>query len=253
MKLHVLNGYIQSIYLAEYPDKLLLLDGCCRADVDTVIQYIEHELGRNRKDLTLIVVTHMHPDHAGGAHRLRDLTGCKLACGNVNGQWYSGIEGHLMHWTDIALTRWVAKRQGKPAKNVWYSAKLKPDIKLNDGDILPYFDDWRIIETQGHTDRDVSLHHMPSNKIYVADLIVKVKQKYLPPYPIFYPNRYKRSLAKIYQVQADKILLAHGGELTFDQKQYEQLLQRAPSVPLTHWRSVKSKLATVLGFGQSRA
>ncbi|MGI3027367.1 MBL fold metallo-hydrolase, partial [Vibrio cholerae] len=27
MKLHTLKGYIQNIYLAEYPDKLLLLDG----------------------------------------------------------------------------------------------------------------------------------------------------------------------------------------------------------------------------------
>ena len=248
MKLHVINGYIQSIYLAEYSDKLLLLDGCCRADVDLVVEFIEQNLKRKARDLSLVVVTHMHPDHAGGAHKLRTLTGCKIACANVAGQWYTGLDGHLMHWTDMALTRWVAKRQGKPAKNVWYNAKLQPDFKMNDGDLLPNFDDWQIVETQGHTDRDISLHHLPSNSMYVADLIVKVKNKYLPPFPVFYPNRYKRSITKVYNKAADKLMLAHGGELTLTDESYQQLLARAPNVPLTHWRSVKAKLATVLGL-----
>ncbi len=66
MHIHTLEGYIQNIYLVEYPDKLMLLDGCCRADVDTVFDYITEQLKRPITDLKLIVVTHMHPDHIGG-------------------------------------------------------------------------------------------------------------------------------------------------------------------------------------------
>ncbi len=39
-----LDGHIQSIYVAVYSDKLLLLDGCCRPDVPMVLDFIRFEL-----------------------------------------------------------------------------------------------------------------------------------------------------------------------------------------------------------------
>lgn len=65
MQLHTIKGYIQDIYLVEYPDKLLLLDGACRADIPHLKAFIEIELMRDFADLHTVVVTHMHPDHAG--------------------------------------------------------------------------------------------------------------------------------------------------------------------------------------------
>ncbi|MCO4799187.1 MAG: MBL fold metallo-hydrolase, partial [Colwelliaceae bacterium] len=139
MKLHQLQGYIQTILLAEYPDRLLLLDGCCRADVTFIKNYITKTLNRPLNHLKLIVVTHMHPDHAGGARKLRGLTGCNIACANVSGEWYSGLDGKLMHITDILLTRWVANKMKKKQRWLWYPTKLNADFKLNDGEILPNF------------------------------------------------------------------------------------------------------------------
>ena len=43
-----LDGYIQSSYLAVYPDKLMLLDGCCRLSKDDgenkISESIENQL-----------------------------------------------------------------------------------------------------------------------------------------------------------------------------------------------------------------
>jgi len=242
MKLHQLEGHIQSILLIEYPDKLLLLDGCCRSDISVLKDFITKTLLRPFNDLTLVVVTHMHPDHAGAANKLRKLTGCKIATANVSGQWYSGIDGRLMHLTDMFLAKWVAKRMKKPSNNMWYSSQLIADYKLDDGEALPGFSEWLALSTQGHTDRDLSLHHLPSNKIYVADLIVKVKNKYIPPFPIFYPNRYLASLHKIMALKPDTLILAHGGEVCLTEHDYLYLLEQAPKIPKTHWRSVKAKL-----------
>ncbi|NQY48766.1 MAG: MBL fold metallo-hydrolase [Colwellia sp.] len=242
MKLHHLDGHIQTILLAEYPDKLLLLDGCCRSDIPVLKHFITQKLQRPFNDLTLIVVTHMHPDHAGAANTLRKITGCKIATANVAGQWYSGLEGRLMHLTDILLAKWVAKRMKKPSKKTWYSSQLIADYKLNDGEPLPGFSDWVSLATQGHTDRDLSLHHLASNKVYVADLMVKVKNKFIPPFPIFYPNRYRASLHKIIALKADSIILAHGGEVRLSEHDYQHILALAPKIPRTHWRSVKAKL-----------
>ena len=246
MKLHKLDGYIQTIYLAEYKNKLLLLDGCSRADIPVLKRFITNTLQRPFNDLSLVIVTHMHPDHAGAAHKLRILTGCKIAAADVQGHWYKGFEGTLMHLTDLLLAKWVAKRMKKPRRNIWYSRKLNADYKLNDGDTLPNFPDWIALATQGHTDRDLSLHHLPSNRIYVADLMVKVKGRYIPPFPIFYPNRYRKSLQKIINLKPESIILAHGGEVSPTEKELQYLLKKAPTTPKTHWRAVKSKLKEAL-------
>ncbi len=246
MKLHQLKGYIQTILLVEYQDKLLLLDGCCRADVRFICDYITNTLKRPLSHLQLVVVTHMHPDHAGGAHKLRQLTGCKIACANVDGQWYSGFDGKLMHITDILLTRWVANKMKRKQRWLWYPSHLKADIKLNDGETLPNFSDWQALSTQGHTDRDLSLLHLPSKRIYIADLIVATKMGLIPPFPIFYPNRYRQSLAKVATLNASSIILAHGGEMEITEQQITQVLTKAPNKPITHWGAIKAKVRKVM-------
>lgn len=245
MQLHVLNGYIQKIYLVEEAGGLLLLDGCCRADVDTVLTYISEHLKRPVDDLKLVVVTHMHPDHAGGAHRLRKLTGCRIATGVADKPWYRGLHGRLMHMTDISLGWYMAHRLGRPLKNLWYAPTLKPDLILGEGDTLPGFDDWQVLETQGHTNGDISLWHLPTRRVYVADLMVKVRQNFITPWPIFHPNRYRRSVEKIRDLQPDWVLLAHGGEL--DTRDGHPCFDvHTPRLPRTHWRATKYRLKRLL-------
>lgn len=245
-KLHQLEGYIQTIYLAEYDQKLLLLDGCSRADIKLILTFITKELKRPLFDLKLVVVTHMHPDHAGAAERLRQITQCKIAMSNTEGLWYKGLDGILMHLTDIMLIKWVAKRKGKAIKHIWYNRKLKPDHLLNDGEYLPDFPDWQALKTPGHTDRDLSLYHTPTHKVYVADLMVIVKGRYIPPFPVFYPSLYRASLDRIFALKPEGIYLAHSGEVNLTSKDIAFLQQKIPLKPVTHWQSIENKLFRVL-------
>lgn len=245
-QLHSIDGHIQSILIAEYKNKLLLLDGCCRADVDVIEDFIVNKLERKMAEIALIVVTHMHPDHAGAASYLRKKYGCKIAASNVAGQWYSGFDGKLMHLADMLLTLWVASRKKKPKKYVYYPSKLTPDYYLADQVNLPGFDDWQVHFTQGHTDRDISLLHMPSKQMYVADLIVKVKGTFIPPYPVFYPKQYLASLNKAKAMHTQSLILAHGDKVQLTEADWQKLLSLAPTKPVTHWRSVKTKLKRVL-------
>lgn len=246
MKIHLIQGYIQSIYLVEYPDRLLLLDGCCRADINTLEQFITGTLGKTLSDLQLIVVTHMHPDHAGAAAKLRKMTGCKIATANMPKQWYAGISGRLTHLIDISLAVWVAGRMGKAKKNLWYSPVLKADYQLNDQDSLPGFSDWCVYTTPGHTDRDLSVFHRDSNKIYVGDLLVKVKKRFIPPIPVNYPEQYRASLSKVKNMQPQSMLLAHGGEVSLTEQDYAHLFTVAPRKPVTSWTPAKNKLKRIL-------
>lgn len=247
MKVHHLQGYIQSIFLVEYPDKLLLLDGCSRADASLICSFITENLNRPVSDLKLVVVTHMHPDHAGAAHKLRKLTGCQIASSKHMHHWYSGWDGWLMYFTDLFLARWVARRQKKSRQWLYYWPWLNPDIRLTDKETLPGFDEWQVLETPGHTDRDLSLRHVPSNRIYVADLLVTVKGRYIPPFPVFYLNNYRKSVEKVLSYQPESLWLAHSGEITLDEDDIEHLKSVMPKRPATHWRAIKYKLRKAVG------
>ncbi|WP_039989301.1 MBL fold metallo-hydrolase [Paraglaciecola arctica] len=246
MKVHKLQGHIQTIYLVEYAEKLLLLDGCCRADISKLEQFIAGELARPFSDLKLIVVTHMHPDHAGAAHKLRKITGCKIASANMSSQWYKGLRGRFMHLVDIALAMWVASRMGKTRKNLWYPAHLKIDYALADQAKLPGFDEWCVLLTPGHTDRDLSVLHLASKRIYVGDLLVKVKDRFIPPIPVNYPSQYLASILTLQALRPASIMLAHGGEVEFSERDFAHVLTVAPRKPFTIWTPAKNKLKRLL-------
>lgn len=234
-----IDGYIQNIYMAVYPDKILLLDGCCRSDVDLVLNTIHHILGRDVSELKAVIVTHMHADHAGGAGYLRERTGCKIISANKPKQWYAGINGRMEYLLDLSLSYFVAYRQGNEFRNMNYPRKLFPDIMVNDGDSVPMFEDWQILETAGHTDRDLSVYHQGLGRVYVADLIIRLNSKrrglrFVNPYNIHDPDLYKQSLAKIKALKPAMVLMAHGGMTHMTGHNFDELITMTPSKPRTN-------------------
>ena len=237
-----LEGYIQSTYLAVYPDKIMLLDGACRPDVAMVLDYIKTTLQRPITDLKVVVVTHMHPDHAGGAHKFREQTGCLIVSADKDTQWYSRIAGRTMHLVDMNLAHYVARRQGRSPKNLYYPAHLKADITVGEGDSVPGFDEWQVLETPGHTDRDLSLFHMSSRQVYTADLIIKLRHKFVAPFPVYDPKVYIQSLQKIKDLKPSMVMMAHGCELAIDEATFDMLITQAPKHPRTIKDTIKHKL-----------
>jgi glyoxylase-like metal-dependent hydrolase (beta-lactamase superfamily II) len=238
----VLQGFIQNIFLVEYDDKCMLLDGCARADFATLEVYFKSTLKRPMSDLKLVVVTHMHPDHAGCAHLLRAKTGALIVSSASEKQWYAGWRGKLSHLMDISLAYWVAGKLKRPRKNIWYSPNLRPDLVVKDHETLPGFDEWVVIETPGHTDRDLSLMHKPSKRVYIADLIVKVKGKLAPPFPVHMPELYKHSLEKIKDIAPNSVLMAHVPEAQLSAEDFDALIEKAPTKPETNAKAVTQVL-----------
>lgn len=241
MQIHHIEGYIQTILLVEYPDKLLLLDGGCRCDVPVIKAFITETLQREMSDLKLILVSHMHPDHAGGAHLLRKKFGCKIASVGFKKQWYQGFKGRVGHAIDVMLALYVARRKGKKFKNIYYHPHLQPDIILHDEICVPDFSEWMVHFTPGHTDRDLSFLHQPTQQMYVGDMILKLKNRFTSPFPIYQPDAYKQSLNKLLQLNITKILMAHDGYTEISREDIQRLITKSPNRPLTVEKVVKRK------------
>jgi glyoxylase-like metal-dependent hydrolase (beta-lactamase superfamily II) len=231
MKIHQLQGYIQNIFLVEYEHGCLLLDGACKADFSIIADFFEQHLKRPLSDLKVVMVTHMHPDHAGCAHYLRKKTGCKVISGTFSQQWYTGFSGKMAHLVDIFLAHWVAGKLGKKRSFIWYPPTLRPDLMLNDGDSVPGFDDWHVLFTPGHTSVDISLANHKEKCCYVADLVVKVKGQLTSPYPVYYPVAYRASLARLHELNGYTIMMAHVASQQISEKELTALIENAPSNP----------------------
>ena len=210
-KIHHLKGYIQSLYLIEYSDKLLLLDGGSRGDVTRVEKFIANTLNRSIYDLKLIIVTHLHPDHAGAAPHLRKKYNIPIAGHPELDYWYNGFWGIIQHLLDTIFAWYVATKSRNNYKRMWYQRSLKPDYKLCDGQVLPGFNDWEVICTPGHTTHDISIYNKKDKVIYIGDLAIKLGGKFNLPFPVALPGIMSKSLDKVMNLEINRILFAHGG------------------------------------------
>lgn len=242
VKIHTIQGYIQNTFLVEYDHGLLLLDSGARTDVSVISSFIINSLHRQLNELKLIVVTHMHPDHAGGAETLRELSGANIACHPNAPNWYSGANGRLAHIVDIGLMQYVAKKIATRKPKVWYSATLLPDVLLDDKQYLPEFEEWQVIYTLGHTNHDLSLFNQKHNKLYIADLMVWVKGRLHPPYPVCHPNQYKRSLARIKALPNPETLFAHVETKFLSEEDIDSVISLSSSLPKNHWLALKDRI-----------
>ena len=67
-----------NVYLLNGGDEIALIDTGTGESVDDILNHIE-EYGLSIKKMSYILLTHIHADHAGGASRLRSITGAKVA------------------------------------------------------------------------------------------------------------------------------------------------------------------------------
>ncbi|MGE5390068.1 MAG: MBL fold metallo-hydrolase [Deltaproteobacteria bacterium] len=209
-KIHRVTGYIENIFLVEYPNGLLLLDSGCYNDVPLIEHYCLHELKRPLQDIRLIAVSHMHPDHCGGAVVLRRKYGIPIAAHRQVDRWYAGFGGALQQMLDRYMALIVARHNHRKWQYLGYKRILHPDHFLEDGDPLPGFSDWQAFHVPGHTLHDLIFFHHQSGFLYIADMICEVHGDNRLPLPVLFPELMAASYDKAAALNASTLLLAHG-------------------------------------------
>ena len=242
LRVHLIEGYIQSICLIEQEGRLLLLDSGCSSDVKRIKSYCEEVLQCSPADIALVAVTHMHPDHGGGAACLRKRFGIPIAAHPAVDRWYKGLGGFLQQQLDCYMASLVAFRSHRKLERIFYSRRINPDYLLEDGQELPFFPGWKVMYVPGHIAHDLAFYHEQERVLYTADLICDVKGKPQLPLPIVFPQKMAESYDRLGATQAQVILRAHGETITTDDCSQifagmKQLLNR-PATPFMKriWR-----------------
>ena len=125
-------------------------------------------LGRAGVDpgsITLIVLTHCHPDHAGGAVALRDWLGVPIAVHRAEAAWARA--GRSDFHTPIRPFGHALTRMLKPT-----FPAFTPDVLLEHGtDLDAYGAPLSVLHTPGHTPGSVTVLHRPDGDALVGDLL----------------------------------------------------------------------------------
>lgn len=225
-ELHTLKGYIETIYLALYSDKLLLFDCGCVCDASTIAEHIDRQLNIPKSAFRLGVASHAHPDHMGGATTLQERHDFKIAAPSHINEWYGGLSGTIQQWVDIQLAQFVARsnKKTKPKQRLAFQKTIEIDIPLIDGQQLPNFSDWIVFFTPGHTHHDVMLYNREAALLYAGDSIVKIGRDYILPIPMILKRQMWNSFEKIKYIEVKKLAVAHRG--LYDVESFEAIIRQ---------------------------
>lgn len=154
---------VNSFVFVEPGGELTLVDAGLRRASRKLLAALD-ELGKQPSDVTRIVLTHAHYDHAGGAARMKSATGGRL----------------LVHDGDAGFTE--RGERPPPDRRSIFARVLAflpggdfegaaVDERIDDGQLLDVAGGLRVIHTPGHTPGHVSLLHEPSGVLVTGDAL----------------------------------------------------------------------------------
>jgi len=150
-------------------EKLALIDTGFRGSVPLVLETIR-QLGRRPEELALVILTHNHLDHAGGAAALRQITGCKIAARPVD---FTIGRDNVPYPGGKYVARLLQAPPLAPVRRRLLLGSDSIDIPLADDQTLPVLGGLKVLFTPGHTPGSVSLYAPAPKILFVGDALNK--------------------------------------------------------------------------------
>jgi hydroxyacylglutathione hydrolase len=173
------------------------------------------ELVPDLSALKLILITHGHTDHIGGAKALHELSGAPIAMHSADAGMADGTT------RENIKPRTLAGRLAKPLTSLMplpVANQFRPDFTITDAgfDLCLYGVDAEVIHTPGHTPGSLSVW-LADGTALVADLVMPVPfAPYLPGMPMFADDvaQVREHVLKVLALKPRQIACSHGGPFT---------------------------------------
>lgn len=200
-----------NVWLIQDTDGLTLLDSGFEKQEQKILDALA-AFGKQPSDITRLVLTHTHPDHAGGLAALKRATHAPA----------------YMHPTDAQVVRGqVPMHRSTPSPDlmskIMYNIFIKntPGIvpqaeienEINDGDLLPIGGGLRVIHTPGHSAGHTSfLLERDGGLLFAADVCSNMMG--LRPSVVYDDHAQgRRTLHKLAQMNFAAVCFGHGKSL----------------------------------------
>jgi hydroxyacylglutathione hydrolase len=185
---------------------------------DVQVKAAMQKAGFGAKDVSLILVTHSHPDHAANAAELRRWTGAPIAVDSIEKAY---VEGRA------SLSRTPTGRAGRlflltPLPHQTYE-RFAPDLLVDDNfDLRAFGVEADVYRSGGHTPGSLSIYIPSTGELLAIDLLAGgiliggICLNGRPIEPAFHEDRPSvvRALSKFLEFDGlKKIHVCHGGPL----------------------------------------
>ena len=212
-----------NVYLIRGDDGCLLVDtGWNTSGAFNALEKQLRDIGLDFKDITQILITHLHADHYGLAGRFKELSKATIALHQMEKVL---IDSRYVNMDDLLaeIARWL-RLHGVPEEELPHLQKASlgarkfvlptsPDITLRGGEKIPLGSfNFEVLWTPGHSPGHVCLYEPARRLLLSGDHIL----------PTIFPNvglhpqsgdnplgDYLNSLKAIEQLEVDLILPAH--------------------------------------------
>ena len=219
MEIHSFRAGIANVQFIDDGRGVVVVDTGWQGYAPHILRRIAR-LGYGPRDVRLIVLTHVHVDHAGSAAELRRLTGAPIAAHRGDAATARAGEHDMplgRGWAGIS-SKWLVEKSGMKLS----FQPFTPDIWLEEGQTLGDFGvEGYVVHTPGHTRGSVTLALEDGVTLIGDALINMIKVGY--PMSWEEPEQARESGAKIQGLKSRVLYSGHGRP--FSGAQLEQYLE----------------------------
>jgi glyoxylase-like metal-dependent hydrolase (beta-lactamase superfamily II) len=240
-----INRFVYSYLLAG--ETITLIDTGVAGCENTIFEHIR-SIGRDPDEISLIILTHSHPDHIGAAQAIRSITGCSVMAHPAERAWIEDVDRQN-------------RERPVPGFSTLVGGPVQLDHELAEGDVIDpdgterY--EIRIFHTPGHSAGSVSLLLEEEGALFCGDAIPVEGD--VPVYDDALQS--VQSIVKLQAVRGIRVLLSSwdepqegdnvsrqmGGAIAYLQKIHESVIM-VSSDGTTDPMAVASRTAIALGL-----
>jgi glyoxylase-like metal-dependent hydrolase (beta-lactamase superfamily II) len=181
------------VYLVREPTGgYTLIDTGVPGSEGAIVAYLK-KIGSSPKEVSTILITHLHNDHTGSLKRLKGLTNAKV----------------YAHWLEAA---WIAGRPKYDGPGSPPSSPMEVDVRIKDGDPIPVAGGLVAYHTPGHTPGHTAYYSPARKLVFSGDLFFGLPKLGLTvPDFTHHMQSAQISARRLTEIPIDSILSYHGG------------------------------------------
>lgn len=141
-----------------YGDEICLIDSGVASSDSVIFDYIRKS-GRSPEEISLMILTHAHPDHIGSAKAIKEATKCTVAAHEYAKPWIEDVDLQF-------------QERPIPGFHSLVGGSVQIDRLLQDGEMIDLrSDSFEIFHTPGHSKGSISLFCKEVGVLFAGDAI----------------------------------------------------------------------------------